>query len=71
MSTGSGFTGDGSVPTPNPSESQVNAHSVQFYEQDSFPPRLTHKIDRHNPHGRRCGHRRRHARRIARLLPNA
>ncbi|HTC75796.1 MAG TPA: ATP-binding protein [Edaphobacter sp.] len=37
MSTGSGFTGDASVPTPHLSpERQLNTHSVQFYEQDSF-----------------------------------
>jgi signal transduction histidine kinase len=37
MSTGSGFTGDTSVPMPNLSpEGPLNTHSVQFYEHDSL-----------------------------------
>src|SRR5437588_9072781 len=37
MSTGSGPTGNTSVPTPNPlPQTKLNARSVQLYEEDSF-----------------------------------
>src|SRR5258707_3292482 len=37
MSTGGGYTGNASVLIPNLSpEIQLNTHSVQFYEEDSF-----------------------------------
>ncbi|HWZ01736.1 MAG TPA: ATP-binding protein [Edaphobacter sp.] len=37
MSTGSGFTSNGSIPTPPRSPTaHFHAHSVQFYEEDSF-----------------------------------
>src|SRR5438067_2112150 len=37
MSTGSGPTGNTSVPTPNPlPQTKLNAHIVQLYEEDSF-----------------------------------